>query len=445
MFLNAFSRFSRALRGAGLLAVITAISLPTLARAADPTIDSTVPANGATGVSATAAVVFTFSAAMDTTLTAATFEDTNGATLTTTPTWSADQKTLTCTPTPAFPSPDYIIWIVSGQDTSGNPLQGDTAGTFIVGGSSGGGGSPCNGIAHTNTEFVLEEAWLYLQTSANPATLESLSPYNVIAEVSLVSNLTATAASLTLPNSSVSNLANALGDGQTFLAAVSETNAAQLAAAWPNGNYTFKTTGASLPAVTVAFNITQPNAPQVANFAAAQAVDSTKPFTLSWNAFSGRVDTNQIFVNIGYDACAGTGFYTNLPGSATSTTIPAGRLLPGSNYLNSTVGFINTSGTVNASPKYTAGVVRSAVTSFTLTTLGGSGSTLSLANPVWSGGKFTFDVTTSPDATITVHYSATLEPGSWTTLQTINSGTGAVTVTNTPSKTVPFGFYRVSQ
>jgi hypothetical protein len=82
-----------------------------------------------------------------------------------------------------------------------------------------------------------------------------------------------------------------------------------------------------------------------------------------------------------------------------------------------------------------------------LTTLGGSSSSgsLSLASPVWSGGALTFAITASPGQTITVEYSTTLEPGSWTTLVRTNSGSGTVTVTDTPSKTVPARFYRAYQ
>ncbi len=444
MILNTFPHFVRALRTTGWLAVVTAISFTAQHCAAGPTIVSVVPANGAMGVSASAAVVFTFSAAMDTTLTTVMFEDTNSSTLTTTPSWSTDRKILTCTPTPAFPSPDEIVWIATGQDPMGNALGGVTAGIYTIGGSSGGGG--CTAGPHTNTSFVLEESWLFLQTSASPPVPDLPDPYVILSEVYLVSNLTATAASLTLPNSDVSNFDNFLGDEQSFLLTAPETNMAELNAAWPNGNYKFTTTGALLPVVTVDFNITQPNTPQIANFAAVQAVDSTKPFTLNWNAFSNRIDTNEIFVNIGYNPCTGAGFVTNLPGTATATTIPAGALLPGNNYSNSSLGFINTTGISNASPKYTAGSVRSSVTSFTLTTIGGSGSgSLNLAKPAWSGGILSFDITAPTNKTITVQYSATLKPGSWTTLITTNSGTGTVTVTDTPSKTVPSRFYRAHE
>ncbi len=441
MLLNSIPSFARASRSAGFLVLVIAMSFLAEGRAAGPTVVSVTPANGASGVSPSAPVVFTFSAAMNTTATAATFLDTNFTTLAATQTWNTGKTILTCTPSPPFPSPDEIIWSLAGQDTSGNALQGDTSGVFIIGGSVS---TPCGASPHTNTEFVIEESWLYVQASANPPVLDSTTPYAVLAEASLISNITATAATLTLPDSAVSNLTDITGDGQTFLMSAPETTLTELNATWPNGNYVFKTTGASLPSVTVVLNVAQPNAPQVANFAATQAVDSTKPFMLSWNAFSDRAGTNEIFVNIGYNPCAGTGFSTNLPGTATSVTIPAGALLPASNYVNSTLGFISTTGTTSTSPKYTAGQVKSSVTSFTLTTIGGGGSSsLSLGSPAWSGATVTFPVTASPDKTVTVQYSTTLKAGSWTNLLTTNSGaTGIFTVTNTPGKTIPARFYR---
>ncbi len=447
MFLKLLRRFVRASGTAGLLAVAGAMMLIPPASAAGPIIVSVVPTTGAVGVSASAPVVFTFSAAMDATATIASFFDTNGATLTTSASWSADGETLTCAPSPAFPSPDEIIWTVNGQDTMGNSLQGQTTGVFSIGGSSGGGGgNPCDNTANTNTSFTINESWLFDQTSASPPTPDPTTPYAVIAEVVLISNLNATAASLTFPDGSMTNLQSLGFSGETFLTFDNETSASALNAAWPNGTYTFNVTGASLPPVTVAWNIAQPNTPQVANFAAAQAVDSTKPFTLTWNAFTGRVATNEIFLNIGYDPCAGTGFSTILPGTATSLTIPAGALQPGSNYVKSTLGFINAAGTVNASPKYSAGGSHSSVTSFTLTTIGGGGSgSVSVSNPVLSGGMLTFAVTASPNTTVTVETSSTLQAGSWTPLLTTNSGPGTVTVTDTPSLTLPALFYRAHQ
>ena len=95
---------------------------------------------------------------------------------------------------------------------------------------------------------------------------------------------------------------------------------------------------------------------------------------------------------------------------------------------------------------YTAGAVRSSVTSFTLTTLGGSSSgPVMFSKPVLSGGTLGFVITGSPGKTVTVQYSATLKAGSWTTLVTTNIGSGTVTVTDTPSKAIPARFYRAFQ
>ncbi len=95
---------------------------------------------------------------------------------------------------------------------------------------------------------------------------------------------------------------------------------------------------------------------------------------------------------------------------------------------------------------YTAGAARSSVTTFTLTTVGDGGSGApSLGNPVLSGGTFSFALTASPGTTITIQTSPTLAAGSWTTLLTTNSGSGAFTFTDTPGTTVPARFYRALQ
>src|SRR4051812_6919507 len=69
-----------------------------------PTIVSTVPSNGATGVSPSAAVVFTFSTAMDPTATTADFSDVTAGfeSPTVAFAWSAGNTVLTCTPSPQF-------------------------------------------------------------------------------------------------------------------------------------------------------------------------------------------------------------------------------------------------------------------------------------------------------------------------------------------------------
>ena len=117
------------------------VSLLGLGRlSAQPFIVSVVPADGASGVSPSAAIVFTFSEQMDTGLTSAQFyRATPFTALTVSSVWSGVNKVLTCTPTPAFPAGELIFWSVNGEDLPGDPLEGDDFGFFTT--SGGGAGS----------------------------------------------------------------------------------------------------------------------------------------------------------------------------------------------------------------------------------------------------------------------------------------------------------------
>lgn len=406
-----------------------------------PTIISVVPSSGATAASPSAAVVFTFSEEMNTTLTSVMFIDTNGNTLTTTSAWSDNNTTLSCTPSPAFPTPDEIIWEATGESSTGSALGGIPDGLFYVGKSSSSG---CT--VHSNTLFTIDEGWVYAQTSAGLPALNATYPYTFSVEASLDSNLTATAVSVDLPNGNVSNLFTG-GDTHLFITGTGTNNLSDLQAEWPSGNYSFDVKNTPLTDVTVDWNVTlQPNAPHIANYAAAQIVDSTKPFTLQWDAFTNKASTNLIEVSIGYSGCLGTGFESNLPGTATSVTIPAGVLQAGSNYPGSTLVFINGVSTTNTALQYVANVGRSSGTTFTLSTLGGTNvAPPSFTGVAWNGTDFLFGISGTPGTAITVQYSATLLSNSWTTLLTTNPASGTATITDTNSKSNPRRFYRISQ
>src|SRR5665213_2010656 len=265
---------------AGWLALVTLL-LSLYRAVAQPTIVSTVPANGATGVSTTAAVVFTFSEAMNPTATTATFvNNTTFALLTTSPVWSAGNTVLTCTPSPAFPANTTILWVVSGQDTQGKSLSGTPEGTFTTGTSGGGGGG-----SGTNqyTSFAVGQAIYYDQTSSGAPTLDTNIPYFFVGDLTLASNRAAVSATLALPSGSVSNLTqNPVAAYQFFLDA-SNTNQTAFNTTFGSGNYIFTVTAATsnqqvtvnLPAA-----LAQPGAPTVTNYSAAQAVNPAQAFTL---------------------------------------------------------------------------------------------------------------------------------------------------------------------
>jgi hypothetical protein len=115
--------------------LVLLLSLMALERAhAQPAIVSAVPPTGANGVPPSAAVVLTFSEAMNTSVTLAyLFDSTTFELLPAALSWSAGDTVLTCTPAAAFPAGRTIWWtVMNGQDPAGAPLSGYTGGTFTT-------------------------------------------------------------------------------------------------------------------------------------------------------------------------------------------------------------------------------------------------------------------------------------------------------------------------
>jgi hypothetical protein len=80
------------------------------------------------------------------------------------------------------------------------------------------------------------------------------------------------------------------------------------------------------------------------------------------------------------------------------------------------------------------------VTGGTFTTI--SAGPLTLTNAVWSGGVFSFDVTSGAGQTLTVEYNSTLRSNQWHTLVTTNSPAGLVHIVDPQSSTNRYLFYR---
>ena len=386
---------------------------------AQPNLVSTVPANGATGVSPATAVVFTFNVAMDPEFTEATFIDfTNPFPIPTTPSWNASMTVLTCTPTPSFPANKTIFWSVFGQSADGEPLEDDTFGSFTTG-SGGSSGTGTNAF----TLFTLGISHLYDQTSAALPTPDATVPYNFSAITSLASNRTANSVLLTLPTGSVSNLMRSFFQPENFTLFAFNTNLPTFNATFPSGNYTFNVQAAvsnQLFPVNLPASLTQPGAPHVSNYAAAQTVDATQPFTLTWDAFPGGTSADYVSVAIG-DSFSSTnaGSPGALPGTATSITIPAGTLQASSTY-DGTIGFYRFTGATNGASR--ALVYRATTTQFTLTTRGGSTTgLLILTNAAYTPSNFAFDVLCSPGQVVTVEYRTNLAAGLWRTLLSTTS------------------------
>jgi len=409
---------------------------------ADPSIISPPPASG---VSPSAAVVFVFSEAMDPDATTSFFLDsTTFSQQPTTDVWSAGNTVLTCTPTPAFPANRMIIWSVDGANPNGDPLGGTPGGFFTTGtgGGSVGSGSGTNAI----TSFAVGILHDYAQTSTALPALDSTAPYGFLAITSLSSNRTATNILLTLPTGSSSNLVQSFFAHEDYTLFAFDTNLTTFNATFPSGDYTFMVKSVSSNQTVVVNSpagMVQPGAPHVNNYAAAQTVDPTQPFVLSWDAFPGGTATDYISVEVGDEfSSPDPDTPGSLTGTATSVTIPAGTLQAGSSYEGS-IGFYRLVYATNNSG-FTTAAYRATTTQFSLNTSSGSGTggPLVLTNAIYTPANFSFDVLCAPGQTVTVDYRANLAAGSWQTLLTTNSPGSSFRVVAPQSATNPTLFFR---
>lgn len=407
---------------------------------AQPVIVSTVPANGASGVSPSAAVVFTFSEQMDTVLTFAQFIDPSSpfTPLPVNTAWSANDTVLTCTPSPPFPSNKTIAWFVDGESLIGDPLEGETSGFFTT---SSGGGNTGTGTNRLSA-FNVGKLHFYEQNSAGAPTLDPDTPYLFSASVTLASNRTANTVSLTPPAGTASDITRNFVRPENFFLFATHTSLPTFDGAFPAGNYVFNVVAAnSNQQVTVNLpaSMAQPNAPHIANFSAAQSVNPSQAFQLQWDPFQGGTGADYISVSIGQSfQTPDAGAPGALNGAATSVTIPANTLQPGSNY-SASISFYRFTATSNAS--YTTSASLSTTTDFPLVTSSGGGTgPLILTNATFSGGTFRFNVLSSPGQSFAVEYSSTMLTNQWLTLLTTNSATGVLQITH--PVTNQYFFYR---
>lgn len=444
-----FSRISARFQAAVVLASLLALANVHLAHA-QPMIVSTVPPMLATGVSPSAAVVITFSEAMDTSATAATFYDASnpfGGPLNTVDSWNAAGTILTCTPNPAFPSNKQIVWTVDGQNPNGDGLGGNNGGVFTTGtgGGSGGSGSGTNRI----TTFTLGKVYSYDQSSAAAPVLNVDTPFGFGATTTLASNRTATSITLTLPTAAVSNLTQNFVAHEDYYLFDYSASSNTLESIFPQGTYTFtvnatasnQTVAVSLPA-----GMPQPNAPHVSNYQAAQSVNATQPFTITWDAFAGGGTADYISVAVSATTnvwqTPDYGAPGALDGTATSVTIPADKLTPNTTY-DVSLGFYH--GIWNSNTTYATGVYRASITDFSLHAVGPSIAPPSLTNPGWLNGLFGFDVEAGLGQTVTITTSTDCASpvGSWQVLLTTNSPSTKFRVNDPASSSKPAAFYNV--
>jgi hypothetical protein len=411
---------------------------------AQPAIVSISPTNGATGVSVTTPFIVTFNTPMHPLATYVNFsEHTSGNAVIPNWAWNTDTTILTNTPAPAWPANKQIDWSITGFDPTLFPLLGTNKGSFTVGGG-GGSGLGTNKI----TTFTVGKTYYYDQTTAGSPFLDHTLSDGFGATTTLASNRTAITITVTVPTSATNTLAQDSLRAEVYGFMNGSTNNSAFDLQYPSGNYVFNVQASSSNqqvTVNLPSTMAQPPVPHVSNFTAAQSVDPTQPFTLTWDAFSGGTVNDFMSVQIGTNFTTPTlGSTGALSGTATSVVIPA-NILPPSRFLSSCyLTFYHYAGVTNSS--YATLAYRATSTQFFMYTTAASTIPLVLTNGTpGSNGIFSFAITSSAGQAITVVYSDTLRPGSWSTLLTTNSPGGRVLISDPGSPGSSHRWYRAQE
>jgi hypothetical protein len=318
----------------------TGLSLVTTgaADATPPTLASSYPGGGQADVPTNAVVAFTFDEAM---LDGYSITWSGLAGVGFNYTWSTDHRTLFCVPDRALPSQTTVGWTLnpspqlSFRDAAGNALPANVySGSFTTG---LGGTTP-------DVSYVMAGKFdRLMQTNAGaPVASTLLPPFNLLGEVNLFSPYSVTSAVVLSPNGSNLPLAHA-SSGWALKCEVGFASSNALAAAYPNGTYTFSLGTVHDGTRSVSVNLTgdtYPPKPHVSNFGAAQSVNPAQDFTLTWDAWAGGTINDGIQVQIS-DWLTGADLFQTPPpgqpgsltGTATAAVIPRGTLQPGRAYL----------------------------------------------------------------------------------------------------------------
>jgi hypothetical protein len=263
--------------------------------------------------------------------------------------------------------------------------------------------------------YSLAKGQVYLQSGAGAPELAATdaaffqSTVQASSPTSVVSSLIITPIGLTKTLS-----ASASGDAFSFLDYAASSTA--LDALYPNGTYGFQVTGPGNLFAYFPFNFSPgsfPTPPHLANYPAAQAIDPSSSFTLTWDPLLGTA--NGGFVQLVVSDLAGHLVYATpdlgQPGAATitntSATLPVGTLAPGQTYSGS---ILFQSFQVVDSTNYagaTGYASLAALTRFSLVSTGGAlppaiapswdaiNHSLSLSSPAVSGQAVRLDGTTN--------------------------------------------------
>lgn len=296
----------------------------------------TSPTIGATGVSVSTAVSFTFTEPMIRAQSIQWSANVNAGAFTYA--WGNGDKTLTATYAGGFPANATITWTLNPatfKDLAGNALFAfNLNGSFTTGSGGGSTNDPCNNPGESDGRgfgFLAKTANFVQTGNANPVA----SGASFAGNYRGASNQTVTAVSVAGPvNRTMETFAG------FFFLSEQVASAAALDAAVPAGNYTLSATGAGSASLALGA-VSQVPIPKINNLVELAAMNPASAFTLNFAPFTGATANDSISISItekngdgefhAPDPCKNI----LLPNTATSVTIPAGAFKAGAQYQGS--------------------------------------------------------------------------------------------------------------
>lgn len=297
--------------------------------------------------------------------------------------------------------------------------------------------------------YAVIKTQIFSQTSSAAPTLAPTGGYTFASVINATSVTSVTSATLQLPSAVVRNFGPVPGLGPLGVAQQFDTEAA-MDAVFSTGNYAFTINGATDGTRTPTLSLpasAYPNTPTITNFVAAQNIDWTQPFTVTWGAFIGAATFDYIQLVVERNgtrvfATPDFGQPGALTGAATSATIPANTLIPGETYA-ATLAFGNVTA-VNTfaygSPFTIPGVTAFAKTTRFSMTAPGTTPQLTIAKGATPG---TFDLSWNADIGRTYDLRGTQDFVTWSPVAVVTADAMVETISDTPA--LPFRFYRLQQ
>lgn len=401
-----------------------------------PQLVSSIPLNGASGVTVNSPVIFVFNEAMAEAESIAWSANLSAGSFTYD--WSVDGRTLTCVYLGSLPAGATCTWTLNPptqpqdfQDVAGNPLPaGIYSGSFSTATSSA-TNNPCEPVDDGRGYGGVTKELFYVQTSAAAPAPDPERHAVFLGSVTSPTNNPVTSAKLQVPGGPLLTLTNFFG--RAFLDMEEYASQSALDTARPAGNYEVQLTRTSgSPSASVSLTSLYPPTPEIRNYAACQAVDPAADFTVQWNGFGGATANDGIGLSIVYpdpmniwqwvapDPCVPR----ELANTATSVTIPAGTLQPGKTYEASLTYSRLTDAKTNAIADTTLAAFLQKMVSFTIRTTGSSGdSARFVGNAVLPNGTLELILQGAAGQSFLIEASDSLQ-GEWTTvsMQTIPAG-----------------------